>query len=96
LADAGCTGVLETGDPVVGIGFTVGTNTFRQGPTPVGTQVADGAFHPEDEVFLPWFMRTAPNTISQPTQSRSTNIGRYTLMGDLNPFPGFRQPATGC
>jgi hypothetical protein len=92
----GCTGVLETGDPVVGIGFTVGTNTFRQGPTPNGTQVADGAFHPEDEVFLPWFMRTAPNTISQPTQSRSTNIGRYTFMGDLNPFPGFRQPATGC
>jgi hypothetical protein len=22
--------------------------------------------------------------------------GRYTLMGDLNPFPGFREPATGC
>ena len=22
--------------------------------------------------------------------------GRYTFMGDLNPFPGFRQPATGC
>ena len=22
--------------------------------------------------------------------------GRYTFMGDLNPYPGFRQPATGC
>ena len=92
----GCTNILETGDPVVDIGFAMGTNTFRQGPNPNGSQSADGYYHPEDEVFLPWFMRTAPNTISEPTQSPSTNIGRYTLMGDLNPFPGFRQPATGC
>jgi hypothetical protein len=92
----GCTGVLETGDPVVGIGFAKGTNTFQQGPNPNGTQSADGYYHPEDEALLPWFMRTAPNTVSEPTQSPSTNIGRYTFMGDLNPFPGFRQPATGC
>jgi hypothetical protein len=92
----GCTGVLETGDPVVAIGFAKGTNTFQQGPNPNGTQSADGFYHPEDEVFLPWFTRTAPNTVSEPTQTPSTNIGRYTLMGDLNPFPGFRVPATGC
>jgi hypothetical protein len=92
----GCTSVLETGDPVVAIGFAKGTNTYEQGPNPNGTQSADGYYHPEDEVFLPWFMRSAPNTVSEPTQSSSTNIGRYTLMGDLNPFPGFRQPATGC
>jgi hypothetical protein len=92
----GCTGILETGDPVVGIGFAQGTNAFRQGPNPDGSQSADGYYHPEDEAFLPWFMRTAPNTISEATQSPSANIGRYTLMGDLNPFPGFRQPATGC
>jgi hypothetical protein len=92
----GCTGVLETGDPVVGIGFAMGSNSFEQGPNPNGTQSADGYYHPEDEVFAPWFFRTAPNTVSEPTQSPSTNIGRYTLMGDLNPFPGFRQPATGC
>ncbi len=92
----GCTNVLETGDPVVDIGFAKGTNTFDQGPNPNGSQSADGYYHPEDEVFLPWFMRTAPNTVSEPTQTPSTNIGRYTLMGDLNPFPGFRQPATGC
>lgn len=92
----GCTNILETGDPVVGIGFAMGTNTFRQGPNPNGSQSADGYYHPEDEVLLPWFMRTAPNTVSEPTQSPSTNIGRYSLMGDLNPFPGFRQPATGC
>jgi hypothetical protein len=92
----GCTGVLETGDPVVGIGFAMSTNTFEQGPNPNGSQSADGYYHPEDEVYLPWYMRTAPNTVSEPTQSASANIGRYTFMGDLNPFPGFRQPATGC
>lgn len=92
----GCSDSLETGDPVVAIGFAMGTNTFEQGPNPNGTQSADGYYHPEDEALLPWFMRTAPNTVSEPTQSPSTNIGRYTLMGDLNPFPGFRQPATGC
>jgi hypothetical protein len=92
----GCTAILETGDPVVAIGFAMGTNTFRQGPNPNGSQSADGFYHPEDEVFLPWFMRLAPNLVSEPTQTPSANIGRYTLMGTLNPFAGFRQPATGC
>jgi hypothetical protein len=92
----GCTGILETGDPVVGIGFAMGSNTYLQGPNPNGSQSADGYYHPEDEALLPWFMRTAPNTVSEPTQAPSGNIGRYTLMGDLNPYPGFRQPATGC
>jgi hypothetical protein len=92
----GCTDILETGDPVVAIGFSKGANTFAQGPNPDGSQSADGTYHPEDEALLPWFMRTAPNNVSEPTQSPSANIGRYTLMGDLNPFPGFRAPATGC
>jgi hypothetical protein len=92
----GCTDVLETGDPVVGIGFAMGTNSYAQGPNPNGSQSADGYYHPEDEAILPWFMRTAPNLVSEPTQSASANVGRYTLMGDLNPYPGFRQPATGC
>jgi hypothetical protein len=92
----GCTGILETGDPVVAIGFAMGTNTYEQGPNPNDSQSADGFYHPEDEALLPWFMRTAPNDVSEPTQSASTNIGRYTFMGDLNPFAGFRAPATGC
>ncbi len=92
----GCTGLLETGDPVVAIGFAMGANSFEQGPNPNGSQAADGFYHPEDEVFLPWFMRQAPNMISEPTQTPSTNVGRYTLMGDLNPYSGFRVPATGC
>jgi hypothetical protein len=89
----GCTGVMETGDPVVAIGFAKGANTFEQGPTPVGTQVADGYYHPEDEVFMPWFMRLSPST-SQAVQAGTG--GRYTLMGSLNPYPGFKAPATGC
>jgi hypothetical protein len=92
----GCTPILETGDPVVAIGFAMGANAYGQGPNPNGTQSADGYYHPEDEAFLPWFLRTSPNTVSEPTQGTSANIGRYTFMGDLNPFPGFRAPATGC
>jgi hypothetical protein len=91
-----CSNLLETGDPVVRIGFAMGTNIYFQRANPDGTQSADGYYHPEDEVHLPWFMRSAPNTVSEPTQGPSTNIGRYTFMGDLNPFPDFRQPATGC
>jgi hypothetical protein len=93
---AGCNHLLETGDPAVNIGFAMGTNVYSQGPNPDGTQGADGYYHPTDEACLLWFMRLAPNNISEPTQSPSTNIGRYSLMGDLNPFPGFHQPATGC
>jgi hypothetical protein len=89
----GCTGLMETGDPVVAIGFAKGANTFEQGPTPNGTQVADGYYHPEDEVFMPWFMRLSPST-SQAIQVGSG--GRYTLMGSLNPYAGFKMPATGC
>lgn len=92
----GCSSYLETGDPVVAIGFSKGTNTYEQGPNPNGTQSADGTYHPEDEALLPWFMRTSPNTTSTPTQVASTNVGRYTLMGSLNPFAGFQVPATGC
>jgi hypothetical protein len=92
----GCVNNLETGDAVFEIGFAMGTNIYFQGPNPDGSQTADGYYHPQDEVFLPWFMRLAPNYISEPTQSPSTNIGRYTFMGDLNQFPGFQQPATGC
>jgi len=90
----GCSGFLETGDPVVGIGFAEGTNSFEQGPTPNGTQVADRYYHPEDEVFMPWFMRLSPNMVSEPVQGGTD--GRYTLMGNLNPYPGFKAPATGC
>jgi hypothetical protein len=100
----GCTNILETGDPVVAIGFSAGSNTFRQQPSSFAwdsaglhhdVQTTDGTYHPEDEALLPWFLRSNPST-SQPTQTTSANIGRYTFMGDLNPYDGFRAPATGC
>jgi len=91
----GCTSILETGDPVVGIGFAMGTNTFDQGPNPNGSQSADGYYHPEDEVFLPWFLRLPASSTGSEANQVSAG-GRYTLLGDLNPFAGFRAPATGC
>ncbi len=91
----GCSSYLETGDPVVGIGFAMGTNTFEQGPTPSGATVADGYYHPEDEVFYPWFLRLDPSPSASP-QTPTAYGGRYTLMGTLNPFAGFQQPAMGC
>lgn len=47
----GCTSYLETGDPVVGYGFTVSLN---------GTD-----YHPEDEVHSTWFAREKPSTSEQ-------------------------------
>jgi hypothetical protein len=92
----GCNNILETGDPVNGMGFAMGTNVYFQGPNPDGTQSADGYYHPQYETLFPWFLRLAPNNISEPTQSFSTNIGRYTFTGDLNQLPDVQQPATDC
>jgi hypothetical protein len=92
----GCGGILETGDPVNLAAFAMGSNTFRQGPNPNGTQTADGYYHPEDEVTLPWFMHLAPNLVSEPTQSPSPNVGRYTFMGDLNTDGFFNAPPPAC
>lgn len=57
---------------------------------------ADGYWHAEDEVFLPWMARHSPNTTSQPTQQPSALGGRYSFMADLNPYPEFHVPAPGC
>jgi hypothetical protein len=88
-----CSNILETGDPVVAIGFTKEANTFRQGPTPNGTQVADGFYHPEDEALLPWFMRLNP---SPAQENQSGTNGRYSFMGDLNPEAVFHSAPPAC
>jgi hypothetical protein len=60
----------------------MGANTYFQTPNPIGGTISyDGYFHPKDKVFLPWFMRTAPNTVSELIQTASANGGRYTLIG---------------
>ncbi len=94
----GCSDILETGDPTFNIGFSAGHNTFDPLTLPNGqpNMFVDGAYHVQDEAFLPWFMRTDPNNTSQTNQSGTG--GRYTLMGDLTPTPftWLRQPAPAC
>jgi hypothetical protein len=92
-----CSNLLETADPVEGIGFTLPGNTYLQNGVsiPGGTIIpGDGNWHLQDEVFLPWFARQSPNTTSQTIQNGTT--GRYSFMGDLNPFATFQVPAAGC
>ncbi|HEY2778587.1 MAG TPA: hypothetical protein VGI77_11860 [Gaiellaceae bacterium] len=68
----GCTAYLETGDPVVGIGFPQTTNGFT--------------YHPEDEVFLPWFARQVPS---------SSQDGKYTFMNTFT-TENKLAPAASC
>jgi len=48
----GCTGALETGDPVVGFGFIVAAQNGI-------------SYHPEDEVHYSWFARETPSRAEQ-------------------------------
>jgi hypothetical protein len=97
----GCSNLLETGDPVVTIGFSVGTNAYIDPNDPSISPTkphgfGDGSYHGSDEALLPWFFGMSPNTTSQPTQTPSANVGRYTFLGDLNHFAFFHHPAAGC
>jgi hypothetical protein len=60
----GCSNLLKTGDPVVGIGVLIGHNRTSRPPGPTPTKYR----HPEDEVALPWFARQSPNTTSESLQ----------------------------
>jgi hypothetical protein len=63
----GCTPVLETGDPVVGVWFPLAGN-----PEPGFA----GLWHPEDEVFANWFARNGTAPLGLNPWSRY-----YTFMG---------------
>jgi hypothetical protein len=83
----GCTGVLETGDPVVGVWFGLSGN-----PDPA----ANGLWHPEDEVFANWFARNGTTPLGLGSWD-----GRYTFMGtrttSISPaYAGFGSVAQGC
>jgi hypothetical protein len=88
----GCTGVLETGDPVVGIWYGLDGNT-------VGAEdgyTYYGQYHPEDEVFAQWFGRGGV----EPVVGASWD-GRLTFMGPRTtglggPYAGFGSYAQGC
>lgn len=83
----GCTPVLETGDPVVGVWFPMAGN-----PDPA----ANNVWHPEDEVNANWFTRDGTTPLGLQSWD-----GRYTFMGPRTTaipggYAGFGQVATGC
>jgi hypothetical protein len=99
----GCSGLLETGDPVAGLGFATGVNDYLDPADPHASATnphgsGDGSYHLSEEVLLPWFFGPSSPS-SQPSQGSSG--GRFTFLGDLNPFGFFHAAAsranmTGC
>jgi hypothetical protein len=88
----GCTGVLETGDPVVGPWFPYPGNAAA---APTGTTYY-GQYHPEDEVEAQWFGRGGIEPVLG-----SSYGGYFTFMGPLltglgGPYAGFSTYAQGC
>jgi hypothetical protein len=88
----GCTGVLETGDPVVGIWYGLDGNA-------VGAEDGYnyyGQYHPEDEVFAQWFGRGGVEPVVGPSwDGRLTFMGPRTT-GPGGPYAGFGSYAQGC
>ena len=88
----GCTNVLETGDPVVGVWFPYDGNTAQ---APTGTTYY-GQYHPEDEVHAQWFGRGGLEPVLGPAYG-----GYLTFMGPLTTglggaYAGFGTYAQGC
>jgi len=88
----GCTGVLETGDPVVGVWFPLSGN--NEGATDGYNYYSQ--YHPEDEVYAQWFGRGG----IEPLFGSAYN-GNLTFMGPLTtgiggPYTGFGSYAQGC
>ncbi|HEY6835462.1 MAG TPA: hypothetical protein VI142_03245 [Gaiellaceae bacterium] len=88
----GCTGVLETGDPVVGVWFPYDGNTAQ---APTGTTYY-GQYHPEDEVEAQWFGRGGvESAIGSAYNNYLTFMGTLTT-GLGGPYAGFGTYAQGC
>jgi hypothetical protein len=84
----GCTAVLETGDPVVGIWFGMSGNTDTN---------AYGQWHPEDEVFAQWFARGGIEPVLGPTwDGRMTFMGPRTTGINATLLEGFGGYAHNC
>jgi hypothetical protein len=88
----GCTGVLETGDPVVGVWFPYGGN--NAGATDGYNYY--GQYHPEDEVNAQWFGHGGVESAGYTSYN-----GNLTFMGPLTtglggPFAGFGTYSQGC
>jgi hypothetical protein len=92
----GCTGVLETGDPVVGPWFPYAGNNAA---APTGTTYY-GQYHPEDEVFAQWYGRGGIEPVLG-SSFTSTKSPSYTFMGTRltrlgGAYAGFGTYAQGC
>jgi hypothetical protein len=93
----GCTGVLEVGDPVVGLWYGVnGNNTGAED----GYNYY-GQYHPEDEVFAQWFARGGIDKAPPVGLGLPSWDGRLTYMGPRTtglggPYAGFGMYAQGC
>jgi hypothetical protein len=88
----GCTSLLETGDPLVGVWFPYDGNNAQ---APVGTTYY-GQYHPQDEAFAQWFGRGGVEPVMGPSWD-----GRLTFMGPRTtglggPWVGFGTYAHGC
>lgn len=86
----GCTPVLETGDPVVGVWFPLAGNTTSDGNDYYGE------YHPEEEVFAQWFGHGGVETAGfRSFTNRLTFMGaRTTSLG--GPYAGFGTYSQGC
>jgi hypothetical protein len=88
----GCTGVLETGDPVVGVWFPYDGNT-------VGTEDGYnyyGQYHPEDEVNAQWFGRGGVEPVLGAAYSDNLTFMGSLTTGLGGPYAGFGSYAQGC
>jgi hypothetical protein len=86
----GCTPVLETGDPVVGVWFPLAGNTTADGYNYYGE------YHPEDEVFAQWFGRGGVEAAGfHALDSRLTFMGARTTSINAA-YASFGSYAQGC
>ncbi|MDX6511537.1 MAG: hypothetical protein QOE36_1041 [Gaiellaceae bacterium] len=88
----GCSGFLETGDPVVGVWFPLGGNTAGSHD---GFNYY-GQYHPEENVFAQWFGRGGVEAAGfHSYTNRLTFMGsRTTSIG--GPYADFANYANGC
>lgn len=90
----GCTGVLEVGDPIVGVWFPLSGNNYNAN--------SQGQWHPEDEVLAQWFGRGGIEPVMGSALPNSDGSARFTFMGLRTtlgiggPYAGFANYAQGC
>jgi hypothetical protein len=88
----GCTGVLETGDPVVGVWFPYSGN--NAGATDGYNYY--GQYHPEDEVNAQWFGHGGVEAAGYTSYNHNLTFMGPLTTGLGGPFAGFGTYSQGC